>query len=370
MQHDFYCHTQKLAVGYGGKPLLENIEIGVNRGQILTLIGPNGAGKSTLLKTIAGQLAVQGGTVYIDGLSITEFSGHDRAVKMALMLPGTRRTELTSCFDIAAAGRYPYTGRLGVLSNEDKQQVWQALKLVGAEYLAHRDFNKISDGQRQRILLARAICQQPELILLDEPTSFLDICGKVELLEILKQLAHERNVAVIVSLHELDLAQKVSDSVVCVSSGAVSAVGTPEQVFTAQNIHRLYGVTHGTFDAFYGGVELAKPDGTPEIFVIGGCGRGIPVYRRLQRHGKAFYAGILFENDIDVPAARALAADVVCQAAFEPISDANFERAKTLLLGCKYVVRAEQSAGIMNEPNIRLCELAQKQGKLVDADAV
>ena len=111
----------------------------------------------------------------LDGKNLADCSGPERARKMALMVPHTRRTELTTCFEMASAGRYPYTGRLGVLSAEDKSQVHAALALVGAEALAGRDFNRISDGQRQRVLLARAICQQPELILLDEPTSFLDI---------------------------------------------------------------------------------------------------------------------------------------------------------------------------------------------------
>ncbi len=106
------------------------------------------------------------------------------------MAPHSRRMELTTCFDFVSAGRYPYTGRLGILSAEDRQQVHRALELVGAAHLADRDFNRISDGQRQRILLARALCQQPEVILLDEPTSFLDIKGKIELLTILKELAH------------------------------------------------------------------------------------------------------------------------------------------------------------------------------------
>ena len=211
----YYCETRDLAVGYT-KALLQNIALGVERGQILTLVGPNGAGKSTLLKTLAGQLAPQGGAVLLDGAELSMLSGNARARKMALMLPHTRRTELTTCFTLAAAGRYPYTGRLGVLSAEDRAQVRAALRLVGAEALADRDFNKISDGQRQRVLLARAICQQPEIILLDEPTSFLDIKGKVELLGILKQLAREQNMAVLLSLHELDLARKISDKVVCV----------------------------------------------------------------------------------------------------------------------------------------------------------
>ena len=221
-----FCRTDDLAIGYGKTPLMEHIRLGAEKGSILTLIGPNGAGKSTLLKTLAAQLAPQGGAVLLDGKSLADYSGPERARKMALMVPHTRRTELTTCFEMASAGRYPYTGRLGVLSAEDRRQVHAALALVGAEALAGRDFNCISDGQRQRVLLARAICQRPELILLDEPTSFLDIKGKAELLAILKSLARDKKMAVILSLHELELAQKISDKVVCVLAAGVSDVMT------------------------------------------------------------------------------------------------------------------------------------------------
>ena len=248
----FYCETKDLAIGYGKKPLAGGIALGVQRGQILALIGPNGAGKSTLLKTLAGQLAPMGGAVLLDGKELTTYTGTARAQKLALMLPHTRRTELTSCFDFAAAGRIPYTGRLGILSEADRQQVRDALVLAGAQHLASRDFNCISDGQRQRVLLARAICQQPEIILLDEPTSFLDIKGKIELLTILQRLAHEQNLAVIVSLHELDMAQKIADAVVCVSPQSVSGVLTPAQAFAPENIRTLYSLSTEQYEALFG----------------------------------------------------------------------------------------------------------------------
>ena len=127
----FYCRAEDLAIGYGKTPLMEHIGLGVGKGSILTLIGPNGAGKSTLLKTLAAQLAPQGGAVLLDGKNLADYSGPERARKMALMVPHTRRTELTTCFEMASAGRYPYTGRLGVLSAEDKRQVHAALALVG-----------------------------------------------------------------------------------------------------------------------------------------------------------------------------------------------------------------------------------------------
>ena len=256
---EFLCETQELAIGYSKTPLAENIALGAKPGQILTLIGPNGAGKSTLLKTLAGQLAPLGGTVLLDGQDLTAYTGPDRARKLALMLPHTRRTELTTCFEFAAAGRIPYTGRLGILSPADRQAVQHALEVAGAAHLADRDFNCISDGQRQRVLLARAICQQPQVLLLDEPTSFLDIKGKIELLTILQKLAHEDGLAVIVSLHELDMAQKVSDAVVCVFPDHVSGVLTADEAFAPENIRALYRLSEEQYTALFGAAKPDKP---------------------------------------------------------------------------------------------------------------
>ena len=268
MNEKALCTARCLAIGYGKTPLLSDICLGVQPGQILTLIGPNGAGKSTLLRTLAGQLAPMGGTVLLAGKDLTAYTGTQRAQKLALMAPHSRRMELTTCFDFVSAGRYPYTGRLGILSAEDRQQVHRALELVGAAHLADRDFNRISDGQRQRILLARALCQQPEVILLDEPTSFLDIKGKIELLTILKELAHTGQLAVILSLHELELAEKIADTVVCVSPGGVSGVLTPEQAFQPENIRTLYGLTEQQYTALFGTPEPEAekaPAGKPQF---------------------------------------------------------------------------------------------------------
>lgn len=245
-----YCETHDLAVGYGA-PLLQGINLQAERGRILALIGPNGAGKSTLLKTLAGQLAAQGGAVLLDGRGLTDYTPSARARKLALMVPHTARTELTTAFEVAAAGRYPYTGRLGILSEADRQQVRDALQLVQADALADRDFAKLSDGQRQRVLLARAVCQQPKILLLDEPTSFLDVKGKAELMSILRTLARDKNVAVVVTLHELELARKLADAVVCVAPQGVSAVLTPQAAFAEENICRLFDLSKEQYAALF-----------------------------------------------------------------------------------------------------------------------
>ena len=174
MAHPF-VETKEMTVGYRGVPLIRDIALRVHRGEILTLIGPNGSGKSTILKSLIRQLALIGGTVYLDGKSLQTLPERDLARTMSVLLTEHVRPELMTCWDVAAAGRYPYTGRLGLLSDEDRAKVDEALALVGADELADRDFSCISDGQRQRVLLARAICQEPEVIVLDEPTSFLDI---------------------------------------------------------------------------------------------------------------------------------------------------------------------------------------------------
>ena len=254
-----YCETHDLAVGYGA-PLLQGIDLQAERGKILALIGPNGAGKSTLLKTLAGQLAAQCGAVLLDGRGLTDYTPSARARKLALMVPHTARTELTTAFEVAAAGRYPYTGRLGILSEADRQQVRDALQLVQADALADRDFAKLSDGQRQRVLLARAVCQQPEILLLDEPTSFLDVKGKAELMSILRTLARDKNVAVVVTLHELELARKLADAVVCVAPQGVSAVLTPQAAFAEKNICRLFDLSKEQYAALF-----AKNDDKPKF---------------------------------------------------------------------------------------------------------
>ena len=262
---EYFVHSEQMTVGYDGKPLIRDIEIRLNRGEILTLIGPNGAGKSTILKSLTRQLKLVGGTVYLDQKLMSQMSGKEVAQKLAVVTTERIRPELMTCEDIVATGRYPYTGTLGILSEGDWEKVHKAMEMVHALDFKDRDFTEISDGQRQRILLARAICQEPEVIVLDEPTSFLDIRHKLELLSILKKMVLEHHTAVLMSLHELDLAQKISDYVICVHGDRIEKYGTPEEIFTSEYIHHLYGITTGSYNAAFGCLEMEKPKGKPTL---------------------------------------------------------------------------------------------------------
>lgn len=363
--NEFYVQTEQMTVGYDGKPLIRNIEIRLKRGEILTLIGPNGAGKSTILKSMTKQLKLVGGTVYLGGEQMNRMSGKEVAKKLAVVMTERLRPELMTCEDIVATGRYPYTGTLGILSEKDWEKVHEAMALVHAGDFKDRDFTAVSDGQRQRILLARAICQEPEIIVLDEPTSFLDIRHKLELLTILKNMVVQKNTAVLMSLHELDLAQKISDSVICVHGEQIEKYGPPEDIFTSEYIHHLYGITAGSYNAAFGCLEMEPPKGKTDIFVIGGNGQGIPVYRKLQRAGIPFVAGVLHKNDLDHQVAKVLAAEVVEEAPFSAISEESFQRAKKLMETCSRVICCVDIFGPANEKNRQLLEIAEASGKLV-----
>ena len=366
----YFLHTEQLTVGYDGKPLIEQVEIGVRRGEILTLIGPNGSGKSTILKTIIRQLRVIAGTVVLEGRDMAGMRENEIAKKMAILMTERFKAELMSCRDVVATGRYPYTGRLGLLSKEDYEIVDRAIATVHAEDFAEKPFSNISDGQRQRLMLARAICQEPEVIVLDEPTSFLDVKHKLELLDILKSMVRERNVAVVMSLHELDLAQKVSDFVVCVAGDRVLRYDTPEQIFRDDVIRELYGIEKGSYNSMYGCLEMERVHGKPKVFVIGGGGSGIALYRRLQRAGIPFAAGVLQQNDLDYPVANALAAECIEVPAFSSISDSAISRAFERMEAIGTAVCTVSFFGDTNAGNRALLERAKELGILTDSDAL
>ena len=363
---NYYFHMDNLSVGYDKKALIHDICIGIKKGEIVTLIGPNGSGKSTILKSITRQLQIIGGKVYFDDRNLNSFSYKELSTRMAVVLTERMRPELMTCHDIVATGRYPYTGRLGILSREDEEKVEEAMRAVHAESLGSRDFNNISDGQRQRVLLARAICQEPDIIILDEPTSFLDIKHKLDLLSILRDMAKKKQITVIMSLHEIDLAQKISDKIICVKGDAISHFGAPETIFREDIIRELYEIDNGSFDPCFGSIELPRPEGTPRVFVLAGGGTGIPVFRKLQKENVPFAAGVLYTNDIDYQLARILAMETVTEAPFQEISDEAFARACELMKSCERVIDTGVPVGMCNRRIEELRAEAKRLGKLAE----
>lgn len=363
---NYYFYAKNMCVGYNNKPLIKEIEIMLPKGEILTLIGPNGAGKSTVLKSIAGQLILLGGTIYLGKEILSKAKLDKLAKKMSVVFTERIKTEMMTCRDVVATGRYPYTGLFGILSKEDKKIVNEVMELVHIIELSEQDFNKISDGQKQRVMLARAICQEPELIILDEPTSYLDIKYKLEFLSILQEMRRKKRLTVIMSLHELELAQRISDKILCLKGEYVEAYGTVEEVFQQGYIEQLFEITEGSFDERSGNLELKRIEGNADIFVIAGYGSGRKVYHTLQRKGKSFLTGILYDNDLDYPVAKALAEQVIEAKALEPVEESKIEQAKKGIDLCSYVLCPKKEIGSLDRANQELIAYAEQTGKLIN----
>ncbi len=362
--------TEGLNVGYGKKVVLSGVELEVRPGCVLTLIGPNGSGKSTILKTLTRQLNAMGGRVLLTGeegddwRDMSTMSGSEIARTLAMVMTERPTAELMTCREVVGTGRYPYLGALGILGKEDWQKVDEAMEMVSAAEVADKGFYEISDGQRQRVMLARAICQEPEILVLDEPTSYLDLRYKLDILGNIRRLARDKKISVIMSLHELDLAMKVSDEIACVDGEKISKMGTPEEIFTGGFVQELYQVPKESFHPLTGALYPHTEKLSPKVFVIGGAGSGIPTYYRLLREDVPFAAGILAENDLEWDAAKACASKVISVRAFEPMDEEALNQAKELIDECEAVHCPLTTFGPLNEANKVLRDYARQCGKL------
>jgi len=246
--------VRKLCSGYGSRRILSDISFSIKRGERVALIGPNGAGKSTLLKTIAGMIPDHSGEISVSGRDVRSLTDNERAKLISLMLSKVPSGEWMTVREIVENGRYPYTGRFGILSDKDRDAVEYSLKTADVKDIAEKFFKTLSDGQKQRVMFARAVCQEPELMLLDEPTSFLDIKYKTEFMGLIEGLAKTRGTAMLMSLHELYLAE-YADRILCIKDGRLFTEGSPEDILKKDIIMKLYDLNKGEqTDRFLKGV--------------------------------------------------------------------------------------------------------------------
>lgn len=224
-------HVQHLTIGYGEKAVQQDLTFSMNSGEIVGLLGPNGAGKSTLLRTLAGLQAALEGAIFP---VLTEKN-------MALVLTEKISLDNTSIHDVVAMGRYPYTSFLGSLSDEDEQIIQQSLAAVGFTDSSAHSFNALSDGEKQRVLIAKALAQQTELILLDEPTAHLDLPNRIRVFRLLRNLAHTQNKTILISTHELDLALATCDRILLLSEQGLQT-GTAEQLKADKCFEKAFGM--------------------------------------------------------------------------------------------------------------------------------
>jgi len=346
-----------LDAGYDRKTVVSGVEINALKGQVICLIGPNGAGKSTILRTLAGMLAPVGGAVYIGGNDIRSIKPNDLAKQMAVVLTEHLNVNMTTAYEIASMGRIPYTGFFGRLNADDHRIVRECMQIVGATELAERDFTSLSDGEKQKIMIARALAQEPELIILDEPTSHLDIKHKIEILRILNRLSAVNGVTVVLALHDLDIAVKNCQFVLLIKDGKVVAQGRPEEIIGKDTIGDLYSIEGAVFNSVMGSLEVCN-EKAPEVFVASGAGTGTPVFRLLSRMGYGIATGVLHKNDIDCFVAESMKLTVISERSFEPVSEASRAAAEACLRNAAFVVDTNFPVGTYNRCNIEMLHSA------------
>jgi len=348
-----------LSVGYGAEAIIEHISMHADKNMSVGIIGPNGSGKTTLLKAISNILEPYSGTVQIDGENITSFSARNLAHTMGVVPQETAISFDYSVSDIVMMGRHSYIGRFSSESPEDRRIAQAAMETCNITQFADRSINEISGGERQRVIIARAIAQEPKILLLDEATSHLDINHQIEILNLIHNLEGVVKIGV---YHDLNLAAQYCDHLILLNHGAICADGSPAEVLTAGNLKEHYTINavvtinpitkKPRITSFF---ECPDHCSSPKkIHVISGGGSGSEVLHALHGCGHILSAGILATNDSDYAAAVSLEIPTIAVSAFTPISNEKTEELKRAVQEADCVVLAGMPCGNDNLVNITL----------------
>ncbi|MEU9653899.1 ABC transporter ATP-binding protein [Streptomyces sp. NPDC048110] len=249
-----------VSVGYGARSVIDGLDVAIPPGVITTIIGPNGCGKSTLLRTLSRLLRPTSGTVVLDGEDIAALRTRDVAKKLGLLPQAPVAPEGLTVSDLVARGRHPHQSWLRQWSSDDADVVRRALAMTGVADLADRPVDSLSGGQRQRVWISMTLAQGTDLLLLDEPTTYLDLAHAVDVLDLVDDL-HESGCTVVMVLHDLNLATRYSDNLVVMREGAILAQGHPREVITADLLHEAFGLRAMVIDDPVGDRPLVVPIG-------------------------------------------------------------------------------------------------------------
>ena len=321
--------VEDVAVSLGGTEVLRDVSAAVDRGTFVGLVGPNGAGKTTLLRTVSGALAPDAGRVLVDGDDVHGLSSKAASRRVAVV---PQETHLAFSFDVetvVAMGRHPHRSRFGRATAADREAVERAMERTGVARFADRSVEAVSGGERQRVLLARALAQDAPVLLLDEPTASLDVNHQVETLELVDELVADGK-TVVAAIHDLDLAARYCDELVMLADGGVLAHGSPPEVLSEANLAAGFDADAVVSrDGVTGGLSVTalsgRSAGDGSVHVVGGGETGARVIDALGAAGFERSVGPIPEGDAAAETARAQGADVLAAAPYEPVDDAALE---------------------------------------------
>lgn len=364
---------QGITFGYNRQPLLYEVHFQVRAGEMVGLLGPNGSGKTTLLRLISGVLRPQQGVVMLDGRDTRAWGRREVARRVAVVPQEMHVPFAFTVEELVSLGRTPYARLLGSHTQEDQNIVREALQAADIEPLAGRIFNELSGGERQRVTVAMALAQRPALLLLDEPTSHLDIKYQIELLELVQKLNRETDVTVIAAMHDLNLAARYFPRLVLFQRGIV-ADATPAEALEPHLLRRVYGINVQV--GILRGAEHISilPPGNdvivdderhtlqPRVHVMAGGGSGELLMRGLADARIAFSVGALNIGDSDHTLALRLAQHVITEQPYSPISPVVLEEVRVRLAQVALVILCPVPVGPGNLPLLREAVLAAQRG--------
>ncbi|NLZ94136.1 MAG: heme ABC transporter ATP-binding protein [Firmicutes bacterium] len=363
---------QDITFTYGSHKILDNITFRISSGKFVGVIGPNGSGKTTFLKVLSRILRPTAGCVTLGEQLLEQFSQKELARTMAVVSQDTNSGYQFTVEDVVLMGRAPYLGRFQSESIADYEIVRQALEVTGCSHLKDRYITELSGGERQRVMIARALAQQPKVLLLDEPTSHLDIGYQQEILDLVKRLSTTEGITVVAVLHDLNLAAYYCHELVLVQQGKILACGLPTEVVTAENIEKVYGTRvlvspHPVFGTpqvslLPGMYRQSKTQQLDHIHIIAGGGSGGELMRDLCDSGYYVTAGVLSIGDSDWEAARALNLPVISEAPFSSVSSTRHQEHLKMLQKAQAVVLAEIPLGHGNLLNLEAALQAAAAG--------
>ncbi len=366
-----------IACRYESIPVLEDIELSASGGDFIGIIGPNASGKSTLIRSISRTLRPYMGTVLLDGKDVYATPSKEVAKKLAVVPQESMITFAFTALEIVLMGRTPHLGRFDSESDNDVAVARKAMELTNTWHLSERPINELSGGEKQRVIIARALAQEPKVLLLDEPTDHLDIGHQTEILNLIKRLSKEENIIVIAVFHNLNLATIYCDRLMLIHQRKIFSFGSPEKVLTTKNIKKVYGVevlvkrqpiTNSIYVTLLPGRDYAPSsdslsEGTSKslkpflVHIICGAGTGSQLTHLLLEKGYKVTAGVLNAIDIDYEM-NYLGVPIVSEAPFSPISYQAYQANLDLIDKADVVVLTDIPFGYGNLKNLEAAEVA------------
>ena len=355
-----------IACRYDAGNVLENIDFSAKGGDFIGVVGPNASGKSTLLKSISKVLKPHTGVVLLNERDVHTSKSAEIAKNLAVVPQESVISFAFTALEVVLMGRTPHLNRFEMESTQDLIITQKSMELTNTWYLAERPIDTLSGGEKQRIIIARALTQEPRVLLLDEPTDHLDINHQIEILDLIKRLSKEKEMVVIGVFHDLNIVSQYCDRLILLHKGRIFAAGGAGDVLTGENIEKVYGVKVTVKQDDISGKLLIHPqrkrmikEAKAKVHVIAGSGSAVSLMNELVDNGYNVSLGVINIGDSDYVAAKALELDIVEEKPFSPITKENYEKNLELIKQADYVILTNIPIGFANIKNLKAAGEAQ-----------